>query len=127
MSTSTVKGYLLTVLCGLVVFAAILLVILQWGVKSTFSLYGQPINDVPTIWLVLAAAVAGPIFLLCCRGLGKGVWILYTARRAEAKATKEIQTVVDQATANRPAADQPAASQAPTDQASTPPPPDQQQ
>lgn len=92
MSASTVKGYLLTVLCGLVVFATVLLVILQWGVRSTFSLYGKPVRDVPTLWLVLAAGVAGPVFILCCRGLGRGVWILYSARRDEARAAGEIQS-----------------------------------
>ena len=106
MGKSMVKAYLLTVFCGLAVLAVILLVILQWDKKSTFTWYGQEVRDVPTIWLVLVVAAASPVFILCCRGLGKGVWALYTARRAEAKAAKEIQAVVNQAANHKPQADE---------------------
>ena len=107
MGTSTVKAYLLTIFCGLAVLAVLLLVILQWGVKSTFSWYGQEVRDVPTIWLVLVVGAASPVFILCCRGLGKGVWTLYTTRRAEAKAAKEIQAAVGQAARDEPLREEP--------------------
>ena len=102
MAKSMAKAYLLTIFCGLVVFAVGLLVILQWGVKSTFSWYGRPVPDVPTVWLVLVVGAATPIFILCCRGLSKGVWTLYTTRRAETKAAKELQAAVNQAAREEP-------------------------
>ena len=83
MNTNTLKGYLLTIFFGLVVFAGVIFLVLQWGVKSTFSLYGKPM-DVETIWLVSASAVAGPLFYGACRLTLRGVRILFASRRAEA-------------------------------------------
>jgi len=106
MASKTFKGYLLTVLCGFVVLAAVLFVILQWGVYSTFSLYGKPIEQVPTIWVVLGAAVGGPIFLVVCRLLFRGVWILYTARRDEARRDRQVGAEAGQASAGQAPAGQ---------------------
>ena len=98
MNTKAFKGYFLTVLCGLIVFAIVIFVILQWPaeLQSKFSLYGKQIT-VPTIWMMLGAAVAGPVFLMMCWLLAKGIRILYVSRRDEAREKKQIMSVVQKA------------------------------
>ena len=90
MARNTVKGYFLTILFGLLLLAAVIFLALQWGVRSEFSLYGKPVRDVPTIWIMLCCVVAGPILLLVCRLFFRGVWILWKSRRAEAQQQREI-------------------------------------
>lgn len=85
MKSETLKGYVLTVVFGVVLLAVALLVALQWGVKSTFSFYGRPVENIPTIWLVLIAGAACPLVLVICRLFFSGVRILYKSRRQEAR------------------------------------------
>jgi hypothetical protein len=85
MNSSELKGRLLTLSAGFVVLAGLLFVILQWGVDSTYSLYGKPMEGVNTLYLVVGAAVGGQIFLLACRLLLKGMLILRRNRREEAR------------------------------------------
>lgn len=104
MSTHTFKGYLLTILCGLVLLAAVIFIILQWGVTATYSLYGKPMTA-QTVWLVLAAVIAGPILLWICRLFFRGVGILYRSRRAEARERRQLEQIADRASAAKPPAE----------------------
>ena len=85
VNLKAVKGYLLTISSGLVVFAGVLFVVLQWGVTSTVSIYGKPLEDVPTGWVVVASAVAGPVFMAAVWLLCRGAWLLYVVRRDAAR------------------------------------------
>lgn len=95
MNTNTFKGYFLTVLCGLLVFAIVIFLILQWPaeLQSKFSIYGKHVT-VPTIWMMLGAAVGGLVFLMMCWLLAKGIGILYVSRRDEAREQKQIMSAV---------------------------------
>lgn len=85
VNIKAVKGYFLTILSGLVVFAGVLFVVLQWGVTSTVSIYGKPVSDVPTGWVVVASAVGGPVFMVAVYLLFRGAWLLYVVRRDAAR------------------------------------------
>ena len=97
---SKFKGYFLTVVCGLVVIAGLLFLILQYrsGLTAEVSIYGS-FTDPPvsTMWVIVIAALAGPVFLVCCWWLARGIWILYTIRRAEAHEQKTAARIVSQA------------------------------
>ena len=97
MNFETVKGYLLTCVGGLVAGAGVVFVVLQWGVTSTFSFYGKPIENVPTIYLMLASAVGGPVFFFVCWQALRGVAILYKSRRAQAKGRQQLKQAVAEA------------------------------
>ena len=81
MNTSSVKGYVLVVFSGLAILAAVLLLVLQWGNRSAFSLYGKnygqnpPDGGVNTALLMLLSAAGG----LVMAGL---IWILFRGARA---------------------------------------------
>lgn len=98
---SKFKGYLLTIICGLVVIAGVLFLILQYrsDLKAMVSIYGSqtPEPGVATMWVIVIAALAGPVFLLCCWWLRRGIWILYTIRRAEAREKKIASQAVSKA------------------------------
>ena len=80
---NTFKGYVLTILCGIVVVAAVVLVALQWGSTAKFSLYG-PEKSVPTVWLVLASAVGGWVFPHVARMFLRGAGIVRQSRKDKA-------------------------------------------
>ncbi len=117
---SKLKGYFLTIVCGLVVIAGTLFLILQWPdhLTAKVSIYGgEIIPPVKTIWVIAFSALLGPVFLLCCWWLLRGVWILYTIRRDEARQVKAAGAVLakarKQADAASPKAESPAAPEAP--------------
>jgi len=90
MSFKTVKGYLMVVFSGAILLAVALLVILQWGNASDFSLYGKnysPIlvdgkkqGGVNTGFLMLMSAAGGVICLLLARMLIRGALLLRSQR-----------------------------------------------
>ena len=98
MNGKTLKGYFLTIVCGLVVFAGILFLILQWPAEltSTYSLYGKHIT-VRTVYLMAVAAIGGPVFIVICWMMARGIRILYTCRRDEKRHEKEIMSIVHKA------------------------------
>ena len=106
MSTQTFKGYVLTVLCGLVILAAAIFIILQWAVTAEYSLYGKFMKT-KTLWLLLAAVVAGPILLWICRLFFRGVGILYRSRRAEARERRQVEKIAGRAAATQPSVEPP--------------------
>ena len=83
MNTDSIKGYILVVLSGLVLFAAILLLVLLWGNDSNFSLYGKSLV-VNTAVLVIGSAVGGVILAIMIK-------ILIIGIRALRKGQKNIQ------------------------------------
>jgi len=97
---SKFKGYFLTIVCGLVVIAGTLFLVLQYppDLTATVSIYGEyTIPPVKTIWVIVISALLGPVFLLCCWWLLRGMWILYTIRRAEARKIKAADAAVTRA------------------------------
>ena len=88
------KAYFFTIVGGLVVLASVVFVVLQWpeGVlQSTYSLYGKPIENVPTIWIILCAAVGGQVFIWASKMLIIGVKAIRAIRRRPAKSTGPSQ------------------------------------
>jgi len=82
MNVSSVKGYVFVVFSGLLILAAAVLVLLQWGNRSTFSLYGKNYGQNPaggegvsTALLMLLSAAGG----LVTAGL---LWMLFRGGRA---------------------------------------------
>ncbi len=102
---SKFKGYFLTVACGLVVIAGTLFLILQHppDLMAKVSVYGE-YKDIKTIWVIAISALIGPLFLLCCWWLLRGVWILYTIRRGEARHVKAADAALARAQAKGGAA-----------------------
>ena len=79
------KAYFFTIVGGLAVLAAVVFLVLQWPVKSVYSLYGKQMEDVPTIWIILAAAVGGQLFIWAAKMLIIGVKAVQAGRRRSAK------------------------------------------
>ena len=86
MSVRRFRGQMKLILSGLILAALGLLAALQWHVESTCDLYGY-IYSAPTIWVVLIAAVLGPIFLRLVKMLLSGMSDL-RATRGEARIQK---------------------------------------
>ena len=58
MKLAAVKLYAMVISSGLVLLAALLLLLLQWGNAATLTLYG-PSKNVNTLLLMLLSAVGG--------------------------------------------------------------------
>ena len=72
MKPGIVKSYILVVLTGLIMLAAALLVILQWGNSSSFSVYGKNFGEntpggLNTGLIMVCCLVAGPAVLGLCK------------------------------------------------------------
>jgi len=95
---SAFRGYLQTVVCGLAVIAGVLFMALQHppDLVSKVSIFGR-YTDVRTVWVLIFAALGGPVFLLCCWWLIQGIGILRTARRAEKQQQAQAAKAVSQA------------------------------
>jgi uncharacterized integral membrane protein len=72
MHFKTLQGYVLTVVIGLILAAAVVLVILQWGNTAEFSLYGKN-QTYNTALVVLGSLIFGvlliPLLKVFFRGL----------------------------------------------------------
>jgi hypothetical protein len=80
MKLAAVKLYVVVVLSGLILLAGLVLLILQWGNRAAFSLYGR--NTQPRTWLlVLASAVAGAVAWWLIKVLWRGAAGLRRLRR----------------------------------------------
>ena len=62
MRIQSVKGYVLTIGCGLLIAAGAVLVILQWGNTARFSLYGK--NQTYNTALVMVGSILGGMALI---------------------------------------------------------------
>ena len=97
---SKFKGYFLTVVCGLVVVAGTVFLILQFpdNLTAKVSIFGKYTDPpVQTIWVIALSALLGPVFLACCWWLLRGMWILYRVRRAETKDVKAADAALARA------------------------------
>ena len=93
MTLRTLKGYVMVILSGLLLSAAALLVILQWGRVSGFSLFGYPYEilvmdgkvkgGVNTALLMIISAVCGILAVLLVKMLVAGSLILRKRHRQE--------------------------------------------
>ena len=87
MNLNLLKGYVLIVLSGLVILAAVVLVALQWGNRGNFSLYGKNIPDANTAVVVLASAAGGVVLLFLPMLLARGISALRMGRREQRRPT----------------------------------------
>lgn len=83
MNLNIFKGYVLIVLSGLVILAAVVLVALQWGNRGNFSLYGKNIPDASTAVVVLASAAGGVVLLSLAKVMARGISALRKGRREQ--------------------------------------------
>ncbi len=79
MNAKSLKGYVMVVFSGLVVLAAVLLIVLQWGNTSAFSAYGKNYGDnapggINTALLMLGSAAGGIVLAVM-------LWMLYRGIR----------------------------------------------
>ncbi len=86
MNTKLIKGCTLTVISGLVIVAAVVLVAMQWGNSANFSLYGKnfSIKDnggVNTAILMLCSAGGGVAILIMFWILLKGISAILKGRK----------------------------------------------
>jgi len=87
MKTKLIKSYLLVVICGLVLLAAALLVILQWGNSSSFSLFGKNYGQntpggVNTGLIMICCLVAGPLLIVLGKTLLRSAVVIWQERRS---------------------------------------------
>jgi hypothetical protein len=89
MNLRIVKGYLVAVSSGIVLLAALVLLLIQWGNAADFSLYGM--NAKPnTGLLMLLSGIGGVMVYLLGRLTVLGIrWILKGRRELAAKQTTE--------------------------------------
>jgi uncharacterized membrane-anchored protein len=81
MSYRIVQGYVLVVLTGVVLLAATVLIVLQWGNAAQFSLYGKNISGANTALLMLFSAAGGIALWWCARWMFKGIRTIRRGRR----------------------------------------------
>jgi len=81
MKLTLLKGYVQVIVSGVVILAAVLLVALQWGNVSSFSLYGQN-RQVNTFYLMLFSAIGGVVLYFLVKVLFHGVFTLRKGFRA---------------------------------------------
>ena len=95
MNFKTVRAYIIAVVCGLILLAAVLLVILQWGNPAEFSLYGKNYSlrfqkdgsasgGVNTGLLIIISAAGGILLFYVCKLLVWGIRTIVRSRRATA-------------------------------------------
>ena len=81
MSYRIVQGYILVVVTGVVLLAAAVLIVLQWGNAASFSLYGKNLSGVNTALLMLCSAAGGIALWWCVRWMFRGVRQIVRGRR----------------------------------------------
>ncbi len=86
------KAYARVVLGGLVILAAIVLVLLQWSTTSDITLYGKWVT-VGTWLLMLASAVGGILLLWVVKQFFHGVGTLRRQRREERRTLEAARQV----------------------------------
>ena len=108
MQFNSLKGYFLAIPSGLVLLAAALLVVLQWGNAAEFSLYGKNfsvhltdggkvIGGVNTTLLMIFSAAGGVVMVLVGKMMVRGLMALRRAgRSAKASAKASPKAPVDQ-------------------------------
>ncbi len=80
MNLELIKGYVLVIVSGLVLLAAGLLIILQWGNFTDVTMYG-PVVKVNTGLLMIASAVGGIAIGFLVRAMVYGLLAMHKGRR----------------------------------------------
>ena len=79
MKLAALKLYVMIVFSGVILLAALVLLVLQWGNRAAFSLYGTNTN--PRTWLlVLASAAGGVVAWWMIKVLWRGIAGLHRLR-----------------------------------------------
>ena len=94
MNASIFKGYVLIIFSGLVLLAAAILAVLQWGNYGQFSLYGKNLNRASTLAVMLASAAGGVVVLYLSKVMYHGIRSLLKGRRQQRQRQTE-QAVVE--------------------------------
>ena len=91
MNLTALKGYILVILSGLVIFITVLLVVLQWGLRAEFSLFGQLytihlvddrlVGGINTALLMVLSGIGGVVSVWMIKLLFLGISALRKARR----------------------------------------------
>ncbi len=89
MKLDTFKGYAMVSFSGIIFIAAVVLLVLQWGNKADFSLYGKNFADVSTAVVIINAMIAGAAFVWLAPMLIRGIRILHKARLAQNAKTSQ--------------------------------------
>lgn len=76
------KGYVLTIIGGLLLLICLIFVSLQGALTSEVSLFGYKFKEANTALVVLASAAGGVLMVYVLRLFFKGVWILHKIRSA---------------------------------------------
>jgi len=94
MNFASIKGYVLTIVSGAVLLAAVILVTLQWGQRASFSLYGKPYDihvvegkvtgGVNTSLLILLSGLGALVVVAMGWVLVHGIRVLLNSRRRQA-------------------------------------------
>ncbi len=91
MNWRITKGYLLTVPCGLVIIAGVVLLALQWDMKSSFLLYGKNLDQTNTAALIVASMLVGFVLPYILKGLLRGIALINAERGKKAEIQKPLQ------------------------------------
>ena len=100
MPFSKIKSHVLVAICGLVLLAVLLLLILQWGNTSAFSFFGKSYGTstpggVNTGLIMLACLVGGPVLLWLGKILFDHSMQIYRHRSAVAKAARQQEKITE--------------------------------
>ncbi len=100
MKDNLIKAYFFAIFGGLVILAAVLLVIMQWGNHVEFNLYGtmltvdkkggKIVGGVDMALLMLLSAAGGVVLFWLTRRMIRGIITIGRARRAAAKASENF-------------------------------------
>ncbi|NBB95424.1 MAG: hypothetical protein GVY16_06745 [Planctomycetes bacterium] len=82
MHFKTLRGYVLSVIIGLILAAAVVLVILQWGNTAEFSLYGKN-QAYNTALVVLGSLIFGAVLIPLFRVFFRGIRDIRRGRQDE--------------------------------------------
>ena len=81
MNWNLVKGYVLVVLSGLILFAAVVLIVVQWDLTADFSIYASKSTKVSTLLLVVCSAAGGVALLFLLKMMVRGISALRRGHR----------------------------------------------
>jgi len=90
MASGKIGSYISAVACGIILLAAAVLVVLQWGNRSSFSLFGKnygenPSGGVNTGLLMILCVAAGPLLLILVKTMVRSALAIRRDRKQEHK------------------------------------------
>ncbi len=91
MKLNNIKAYVMVLSSGLVILATIILVALQWGNESNFSMYGRSMTT-NTARLMIYSGIGGVVFALVTVVMYRGARQIQRSRAAAKSAQKSEVT-----------------------------------